>query len=123
MNKSSDDFESFQFGVTLSPEDRVIYTTALAKNRHHQIKQITPATLSDPKSEIDFILHPFNRGDTYSLRLLVKIPEDKESPGEIELSSPEPVSFISLPTIAEVVEEAASRASLSLGIFQISFTK
>ncbi|MFB2878779.1 hypothetical protein [Floridanema aerugineum] len=54
------------------------------------------------------------------MRLLIKVSQDSQVPGEISITSPEAVSFINLPTIAEIVEQAASRALLGLGPFQIS---
>lgn len=122
-NQSTEDFESFQFGITLSPDDVVVYLESQSPDRHHHLKQLTPVTLSEPTSQIDFILRPFNRGDSYSLRLLIKAAETREEPGEIQLTSPEAVRFVNLPTVVELVEETASRASISLGPFQFSFDR
>lgn len=123
FNKSEQDFEEFKFGITLSDDDLAIYTEAESLDRHHQIEQLTPLTLSEPKSTVNFTLHPFNRGDTYSWRLLVLTPEGRKCPGKINFSSPEPVHFLDLPTMTQLVERAAKRASLSLGVFQISLGK
>jgi hypothetical protein len=119
-NRSQKDFLEFKLGVKLSNENVAIYAESQAVDRHHHLKLLTPVTLSQPQSEMDFLLQPFNRGDSYSLRLLIKISPDTQVPGEISITSPEAVSFINLPTIAEIVEQAASRASIGLGPFQIS---
>lgn len=119
-NKSQQDFPDFKLGVKLSNNDVAIYAESKTTDRHHNLKLLTPVTLTEPKSELDFLLQPFNRGDSYSFRLLMKLCESHQVPGEISITSPEAVSFIHLPTIAEVVEQAASRASIGLGPFQIS---
>lgn len=119
-NKSLQDFPEFKVGVKLSDEDIAIYAESQTADRHHNLKLLTPVTLNEPQSEMDFLLQPFNRGDSYSLRLLIKVSENSQVPGEISITSPEAVSFIKLPTITEVVQQAASRASFGLGPFQIS---
>ncbi|XWK89492.1 MAG: hypothetical protein U7127_05355 [Phormidium sp.] len=119
-NKSLQDFPEFKVGVKLANDDVAIYAESHTDDRHHHLKLLTPVTLNEPQSEMDFLLQPFNRGDSYSLRLLIKLSEDSQVPGEISITSPEAVSFINLPTIAEIVEQAASRASIGLGPFQIS---
>lgn len=119
-NRSKEDFPKFKFGVKLSNNDLAIYAESKTSDRYHHLKLLTPITLTESKSEIDFLLEPFNRGDSYSLRLLIKLCESHQVPGKISINSPEAVSFINLPTIAEIVEQAASRASIGLGPFQIS---
>ncbi|MBE9225397.1 hypothetical protein IQ264_08130 [Phormidium sp. LEGE 05292] len=56
------------------------------------------------------------------MRLLIKVSENSTVPGEIYITSPEAVSFVKLPTITEVVEQAASQASIGIGPFQISLS-
>lgn len=121
-NKSKQDFSEFKLGVKLANDDLAIYAEAQTDDRHHQLKLLTPVTLKEPKREIDFLLQPLNRGDSYSLRLLIKLSEDTQVPGEISITSPEAVSFIKLPTITEVVQQAASQASIGIGPFQISLS-
>lgn len=119
-NRSKENFPEFKLGVKLSADDLAIYAEAETVDRHHHLKLLTPVTLNEPQSEMDFLLQPFNRGDSYSLRLLIKVSENSQVPGEISITSPEAVSFINLPTITEIVEQAASRASIGIGPFQIS---
>jgi hypothetical protein len=119
-NKSQENFPNFKLGVKLSNDDRAIYAESQTSDRHHHLKLLTPVMLTEPKSEMDFLLQPFNRGDSYSFRLLIKLSQDSQVPGQISITSPEAVSFINLPTITEIVEQAASRASIGLGPFQIS---
>lgn len=119
-NKSTKDFPEFKVGVKLANDDLAIYAESQTDDRHHHLKLLTPVTLKEPQSEMDFLLQPFNRRDKYSLRLLIKVSQNNEVPGEISITSPEAVSFVKLPTITEVVEQAASQASIGIGPFQIS---
>jgi hypothetical protein len=66
-------------------------------------------------------LRPFNRGDSYSLRLLIISHEPKKQPGEIHFSSPHSIEFVNLPTITEVLEKTAASTSIALGPFNLSF--
>ena len=122
-NKSKQDFGDFQFGITLFGDDVALYIESRSPDRHHKVEQLTPTNLSEPKSQIDFNLRPFNRGDYYSLRLLVKTSEEKQAPGKIEISSPLAVRFLDLPTAAEVAEQTARRASIKLGPFKFSLNE
>jgi hypothetical protein len=119
-NQGDKDLERFEFGMTLSEGDVAIYIESQSPDRHHQVEQITSLSCADAKSEIDLILHPFNKTDTYSLRLLMITAEPNKEPGEIKFSSPEAVKFVDLPTTKEVIENAARSASLSFGPFSIS---
>ena len=119
-NQGDRDFDEFKMGITLSDGNTAIYIEAQSPDRQHQVQQITPVNCKNPESEIDLILRPFNRTDTYSLRLLMLSDEQSEEPEKIEFSSPEPVRFVNLPTTTEVLEEAARSASLGVGPFNIS---
>lgn len=122
-NQGTQDFDKFELGIALDKDDVAVYVEAQLPSRHHHLEQLTSPTFDDPKSNLDFILHPLNRGDAYALRVLILTPEGKQKPGEINFSSPLPVRFTDLSKVGEMVEEAASRASLALGPLSISFNK
>jgi hypothetical protein len=82
---------------------------------------VSPITFADPKSKIDFFLRPFNRKDSYLLRLLILTSEKSKQLSDIEFSSPEVIRFVDLPTTKELVGKVARSTSLSLGPFNISF--
>lgn len=119
-NQGDKDFEEFKFKIALSSGDVALYIEGQAPDQSHQVEQLTSLTFAEPKPEIDFILRPLNRQDTYSLRLLIVTPDASKEPGKIDFSSPQGVTFVALPTVAEVVEDAARSASLSFGPFSIS---
>lgn len=122
-NQGDKDFDTFKFGITLSPGDVAIYIETDSPDRHHQVEQLTPLSFAEPKSEIDFVLSPFQKTETYSFRLLVVTSEMNKDPGKIEFSSPESVRFVALPTLVEIAEEAARSASVGVGPFSISLGK
>lgn len=122
-NQGNKNFETFKFGITLSDGDVAIFIESESPDRHHQVEELTSITFAEPKSEIDFILRPFQKTETYSFRLLVVTSEMNKDPGKIEFSSPESVRFVALPTLVEIAEEAARSASFGIGPFSISLGK
>jgi hypothetical protein len=68
-------------------------------DRHHVITSDTEITPKNPVNTLDFILKPFNREDSYRLKVFVVAGKDKPSP--IKISSSEPVRFISIPALVE----------------------
>jgi hypothetical protein len=90
-NQTNKDFDLFNFGITLPRNVTLLDTTAETIDRHHQI-EVLPS--KDPKQtlfsgegldlvqdlanfgnnlmqEHDFVIKPFNRKDSYSLRLVI----------------------------------------------------
>lgn len=102
INRGNKDFKEFAFGVTLTNDDVAISMEPQSLDRHHQVIRLTSITPSEPKAEIDFVLKPFNRGDTYALQLFIVTPPGREQPGAIQLSSSEAIRFVNIPTIAEI---------------------
>jgi len=107
VNKGNCDFESFPFGITLIEGDQVVYVDYKSQDRHHDLRVSTTVSPSSPKNEIDFVLKPFNRRDFYSLKLYTFVLEGKEKPGPIDISTTEPIRFTDMPTIGELVAQAA----------------
>jgi hypothetical protein len=124
VNRGNKDFGEFKVGITLSAGDVVIYQEPKPPDRLHQAKCLTPITLADPKSEVDFVLRPFNRGDAYTVQLFIVTAPEKERPGEIELSSTEAIRFVAMPTITEALAEAARYVTfIELGPVRVSFLR
>lgn len=122
VNRGNRDFERFQFGVTFSSGDSVIYVEPHSQDRHHIVKQVPDVSLSSPASEIDFILQPFNRGDYYSLDLFTVISKERDKPGIIQFSSPHPIKFVDMPS--EIMLEAARGFEIiSIGPLGISLRR
>lgn len=121
VNKGNKDIEEFPIGFTLSEGDKAVWFEVGTLDRHHET---TPSGVGpdNPKSEIDIMLQPFNRGDLYVLGIYVVIPEGRQMPGMIKVSSPYPVRFISMPTIRESAEQAASSASIAVGPIRITIS-
>ncbi|MGE5660425.1 MAG: hypothetical protein ACM37W_27865 [Actinomycetota bacterium] len=119
-NQGDLNLEEFKLGLTLSTGDVATYLEVRSPDRNHLVEQVTPLSFSEPKSEIDLMLRPLNRRDTYTLRLFILTAQTNQDPGEIKFSSPQPLQFVDLPTVTEILEDAARSASLSLGPFKIS---
>ena len=122
-NQGDYNYDEFKFGISLSEGDVALYIESQVPNRHHQVEQLTPVTFREPKSEVDFILRPLNKKGTYSLRLLIVVPQESKELGEIQFSSPLDVEFVHLPTTKEVLEEAIHSTNISFGPFNISFPR
>lgn len=120
VNRGNSGIERFPFGVILAGGDKCVHVERLPPDRHHLIIQETEVTPQDPQSEIDFILDPFNRKDSYLVKLYIVIPEGSTDPQAIELGSSHPIKFVEMPTVAETLSKAVSGVSLSVG--DIDFT-
>lgn len=126
LNQSQQDFDEFKLGISLNvdgAEDGAVHVEARSGDRDHQVKQLTPLSFAEPQPTLDIVLIPFNRQDSYTLRLLIAASEDVELSDKICLSSAHAIRFVDLPTVKEAVQEAAMATSLSLGPFQFSFDK
>lgn len=125
-NQSSHDFEEFKLGISLNSdkiEDGVVHVEVRSPDRDHQVKQLTPLGFAEPQPTLDVVLIPFNREDSYTLRLLLAVSEELDLSDKISLSSSHAIRFVDLPTVKEAVQEAAKSASLTFGPFQFSFDK
>lgn len=122
-NQGDYNYDEFKFGISLSEDNLAVYIEAQVPNRHHQVEQLTPVSFSEPKSQIDLLLRPLNKKGTYTLRLLILVPEGSKEPDEIQFSSPLDVEFVHLPTATEVLEEAVRSTNISFGPFSVSFPK
>ena len=111
VNTGNQNIKEFTIGLTMSDNDRIVNAHCDAPNRHHNASQVGEITPADPKQVVDFKLTPFNRQDTYLFRLLSTCAKDGE-PGDIKLSSNEPVNFVARADFAE---------SLSLSAVEIVF--
>ncbi len=119
VNRGNRDIDEFPFGITLGHGDSCIHIETSSPDRHHVIIQKTAVNPQSPQSEIDFILKPFNRRDSYLLRLYLVVPKEEEKPKEIILGSSYPIRFTAMPTIAEVLIKATEEVLLSLGPFRV----
>lgn len=102
-NKGNADVSIFPFGITLSNGDISIYNEVKTRDRHHVFEQITPVSSNEPRSEIDFIIKPFNRSDTCQMKLYIVVKQAQTGPSKIQLSSPLPIKFKAVPNIEETI--------------------
>ena len=120
VNRGNKDLDEFQFGTTLVDNDRCIYVEAVPPDRHHQVSQRTTVSPQSPQKDIDLVLQPFNRGDSYLFKLYLVIPEGQNEPGEIKLGSPSPIKFVEMPTVGELIARVATEA-IKIGPFHIGW--
>ncbi len=120
VNQGNKDLANFKFGITLLEGDLAVYIEPRSLDRHHQVTQLTPTTLSQPQSAIDFTLQPFNRRDIYSFQLLIVTPDGKQQPSEVYISSPEAIRFVDIPTFSETLTEIARSAIIEVGPLTLS---
>ncbi|MBD2037710.1 hypothetical protein H6F76_22405 [Leptolyngbya sp. FACHB-321] len=121
QNQSKQDFDHFEFGLTLSAQDVVIQLEVQTADRHHRVTQLEPSTFSQPQAQVDLSLQPFNRDDTYTLRLLSITAQPNQRLGEITFSSPVAVRFVDMPLLEETLKDSVKSTTISLGPFSFSF--
>lgn len=122
-NRGNQDIPAFRFGVTLLEGDQAIYVQPQTADRHHELKVVTPVCPDTPRSEIDFEASPLNRGDSYTIRLYITMPEGKGEPTPIRFSSAHAIKFVEMPTVSETLAEIAGSASVSFGPIVMSLRK
>jgi hypothetical protein len=119
VNKGNRDLDELMLGATLGEGDRCIYVESAVPDRYHKVDQSPRVCPDGPQQEVDFVLRPFNRGDSYSFKFYVVIPEERKEPSEIVLGSASPVRFVEMPTVGEIVARAASEVAFNVGPIKI----
>jgi len=112
INRGNKDLSEIEFGITLDSEDKCIFIEVATPDRHHEVVQVKAVIPSKPECEMDFVLRPFNRRDQYSLKLYIVVPSTQTKPHEPRLGSPSPVTFVKMPTLGEVIVQAAEESFL-----------
>jgi hypothetical protein len=92
-NRSNKDYDDFEFGADLE-KDECIYVAWENPDQHHTLTPITIVSPSAPASKIKFQLSPFNRTNSYSLRLYLTLNEDGREPTLPQLTARQSVQFI-----------------------------
>lgn len=94
-NRSNRDFGDFEFGVTLQgdQEDRCIHVAWEDPDQHHSLSLVEPVSPSAPKASLKVLAKPFNRRDSYSLRLYLTSARPGGEPGIPKLTSPHSIRF------------------------------
>jgi len=121
INRGIQDKPRMTFGVTLPEGQGIVHAEMLAGDRHHSLKIDGEIRPDFPSNEIDIILEPFNRRDSYILTLYVTIPENIEDVGPLSLSSTEAVQFERLPRPSERVINVLAAMVVS-GFLPIRFS-
>lgn len=121
VNRGNKDHPAFSFGFTLANGDTAVHVEPYGLDRHHTATLIVPATPGKPATQLDFTLKPFNRGDSYTLKVFVVA--GGAVPGAIMIGSSEPVRFTDMPTLSEAVAAAASGITLNVLGIQIRFPR
>jgi hypothetical protein len=91
INRGNQDLERFSFGATLSGTDQAIEVRTETPDRHHVVEIAQEIDLAHPAAELDFTLHPFNRGDKYKVSIFFTYIEAHKP---ILLSTPHTTKFI-----------------------------
>jgi hypothetical protein len=90
-NSTRSDFSQFEFGVE-SPGARCIHVAWENPDQHHTMDLLEPVSPDLPKGGIKLRAQPFNRRDTYSLRLYLTAGTGK--PDTPKLTSPHSIRFV-----------------------------
>lgn len=95
-NRSTSNFPEFEFGVAVRYA-KCVHVAWEDPDQHHTITLIDEVNPSEPRSKLRFRLHPFNRRDSYSLRLYLSPNSESEKPEVHAFSSPQAVRFVDEP--------------------------
>jgi hypothetical protein len=95
VNKGNQDIEEFKVGINLREETDAFDIKVETGDRHHAAAILTAVNFADSKNELDFLLRPFNRTDSYVINVYVTY---KDSVGKVSLSSPHSTTFVEIGT-------------------------
>ncbi|HPI40893.1 MAG TPA: hypothetical protein PLJ21_08815 [Pseudobdellovibrionaceae bacterium] len=95
-NEGNKDIEKFICGITLPENIKVVKIETVPQDRHHSVLLNSEIKFDKTSSEIDFELIPFNRKDTYEIKLYITISSDKLELSSFKLGSPHPIKFVAL---------------------------
>ena len=104
-NRSNRDFGEFEFGVAFRG-DECIHVAWEDPDQHHALSLVEPVSPSSPKSDLKLRARPFNRTDSYSVRLYLTSAREERDPRPPKLTSPYPIRFI------DEVEQGIRRSKL-----------
>lgn len=93
VNRGNKDHENFEMGVALG-NDECVYAAWENPDQHHTLILATPISPSTPTPNIKFNLAPFNRSDSYSLRLYVTSGDVSRKPNNIKITSRHRAKFV-----------------------------
>ncbi len=119
VNRGNVDRQKFSFGITLAHGDQAIHVEPYGLDRHHKVLQATPCTPAAPSGTLDFELLPFNRHDAYTMKVFLVSAAPGNKPGAISMSSPEPIRFVDMPSVAETLTKAGT-ITLRFGAIEMS---
>jgi len=92
-NRGNKDYDDFEFGVSLH-DGQCVHVAWEDPDLHHNLSLVEPVSPSTPKAGVKFRVKPFNRTDTYSLRLYLTSGRKGQEPEIPTLTSPYPIRFI-----------------------------
>jgi hypothetical protein len=120
INRGNEDKKSFHFGATLPQDHNILTVEPTTVDRHHRVIVPTPPTPRAPASEVDFELTPFNRGDRYTIIMLINLADTANEVAAVALSSPDAVVFSPAPSMAEIAARLANATTVSFGPLRVS---
>ncbi len=117
VNRGNRDMSAFVFGITLASADKAVHLEPYGLDRHHVLTQKTSCTPASPNGTLDIELRPFNRQDSYTMKVF--IVASASEPGPLVIGSSEPVRFTEIPSVAETLARAASTLSVKIGPLEV----
>ncbi|HZE72961.1 MAG TPA: hypothetical protein VE135_25905 [Pyrinomonadaceae bacterium] len=106
QNKGNQDYKEFLFGVSLEGGNKAVEVRFNGPDRYHSIKikldenirlldekDVDEQEPTEPLKNVDFILEPFNRRDTYNVEIFFTYDGDR---GNVTLGSPHPTTFVKM---------------------------
>ncbi len=96
-NGSNRDYSEFEFGISLGAGSECVHVGWENPDQHHVLSLLDAVSASETRSDMKFRLRPFNRKESYSLRLHLVPNSEGCKPTIKQLTSPHAVRFIDIP--------------------------
>lgn len=105
VNMGPTDFHEFKFGLTMPGGHNIIASNCRPPDMEHAVEAKPAVTPENWAKEMSFALRPFNRRDSYALKLYIHVSGKGGGIGEITPTTGEPVTFVDIPAIGKQLEE------------------
>jgi len=106
VNLGAGDLREFKFGITLPADHNIIASSCQPPDKNHEIDESPSVSPESWAKAMDFTLRPFDRRDSYLLKLYIHVGSKGRDVGKISLNTAEQARFVDLPAIGKQLEEA-----------------
>tara|TARA_A100000171_G_C2133687_1_gene148466 strand:+ start:2108 stop:2713 length:606 start_codon:yes stop_codon:yes gene_type:complete len=104
INNGRNDYDKFNFGITLNDGIKAISVKETTKDRHHKVTYLGQPDFENQVESFDIELNPFNRKEIYTFEVQITSDRDDLTTDDIKLSTDKPVKFVDIKSKEELIK-------------------